>query len=231
MANRINSQERMMMLETIKGYSVNKRAKTFFLDGKEYQYFYHDYNKTWSSERTVEIPIVWEKVSQIEAGRVLEVGNVLSHYFSIKHDVVDKYERERMVINDDILTFIPKKKYDLIVSISTLEHIGWSIKRGLEDPLGFEKAVKKLIFMLNAGGELLFTIPLGYNPFVDTHIHALREMGKVLFMKRTSYDNMWMECTYEEAIKCKYGGFRIKHTLKPPFPRANAIMIASILKS
>lgn len=56
---------------------------------------------------------------------MLEVGNVLSHYFPIHHDIVDKYEVCPGVINQDIADFLPQEKYDLILSISTVEHVGW----------------------------------------------------------------------------------------------------------
>ena len=56
---------------------------------------------------------------------IFEVGSVLSHYFPINHDVLDKYEKGHGVINQDVVDFKPHNKYDLIVSISTLEHVGF----------------------------------------------------------------------------------------------------------
>ena len=41
------------------------------------------------------------------------------------HDVLDKYEKGNNVINDDVVSFSTEVKYDLIVSVSTLEHVGW----------------------------------------------------------------------------------------------------------
>ncbi|MEK6586221.1 MAG: hypothetical protein AABZ24_07730, partial [Nitrospirota bacterium] len=101
------------------------RAKTFQFDGREYEYLYHPYNRTWKNERGVEIPIFRELLLKYEGKRVLEVGNVLSHYFPIRHEVIDKYEVSSGVINQDIVEFVPQDKYDLIISISTLEHVGW----------------------------------------------------------------------------------------------------------
>ncbi|MBH0190215.1 MAG: hypothetical protein HP492_00290, partial [Nitrospira sp.] len=101
------------------------RTKTFRFGGREYDYLYHPYNRTWKNERGVEIPIFRELLLQHEGKRVLEVGNVLSHYFPIQHDVVDKYEVSPGVINKDIVGFLPQQTYHLIVSISTLEHVGW----------------------------------------------------------------------------------------------------------
>ena len=53
-------------------------------------------------------------------------GNVLLHYFPADHEIVDKYEKGDGIVNEDIVNFRPGKKYDLIVSISTLEHISWN---------------------------------------------------------------------------------------------------------
>jgi hypothetical protein len=101
--------------------------KTFIFNGKTYYYFVHKYNTTWKNERAVEVPIIWDIVREHyrQGKRVLEVGNVLSHYFRIFHDVLDKYEVAEGVINQDVVDFKPAWKYDLIVSISTLEHVGW----------------------------------------------------------------------------------------------------------
>ena len=71
----------------------------FVVGSKTYNYFSHPY------ERTVELPIAFEF---IKTGRnVLEVGNVLHHYALqlMGRDIVDKYEKERGVINTDILEF------------------------------------------------------------------------------------------------------------------------------
>ena len=65
-----------------------------------------------------------EKGQEISWKKILEVGNILSHYFSVNHDIVDKYEKDVDVINQDIIDYHPNKKYDLIVSISSLEHVG-----------------------------------------------------------------------------------------------------------
>src|SRR5881396_1029660 len=76
-------------------YRRFKSGRSFTARGVDYRYFYHAYNQTYCNERAVEIPIVWPIVQRVPPERVLEVGNVLSHYFSTRHDVVDKYERDQ----------------------------------------------------------------------------------------------------------------------------------------
>ena len=85
-------------------YYFNKFLRsraTFRFQGKRYRYFVHKYNATWRNERSIEIPIV-ESMMHETRGDVLEIGNVISHYFKAKHDIVDKYERAEGVTAQDV---------------------------------------------------------------------------------------------------------------------------------
>ncbi|HEC92755.1 MAG TPA: hypothetical protein ENI51_07170 [Candidatus Atribacteria bacterium] len=162
-----------------------KQQRTFTFHGDIYSYFYHWYNTTWKNERCVEIPIIMKIINSCKGKRVLEVGNVLSHYFSSKHDIVDKYEKAPGVINRDVVDFKPSKKYDLIVSISTLEHVGWDEKPKEEQKTLY--ALKNLKKCLVAKGQMIITFPLGENPFLDklfkedklcfTELYCLKHTG------------------------------------------------------
>src|SRR3989344_2958190 len=72
-------------------------TKTFTFQGSKYNYFFHKYNVAWRNERTVEIPIIKRVVDRFKGKKILEVGNVLSHYFTVRHDIVDKYEKAKNV--------------------------------------------------------------------------------------------------------------------------------------
>jgi len=198
--------------------SLSKR--TFRFRGKRYKYFCHDYNATYRNERAVEISIVWEAVKQCK-GRVLEVGNVLSHYFLISHEVVDKYEKAEGVLNVDIVDFAPSVKYDLIVSISTLEHVGWDEK--LRDPKKILRAFENLKELLAPGGMLLVTLPLGYHLAFDRLLER-KKIGftKSYYWKRVSKDNRWRQVNWEEVRGTSYNS---------PFPYAGAIVIGIWKKS
>ena len=109
-------------------YKAFKSQGRFKLDNTSLGYFYYPYNATWRNERVVEIPVIINVLSKNK--KILEFGNVLSHYFSVNYDILDKYEKAKGIINKDIIKFKPNKKYDLIISISTLEHVGWD---GMKD--------------------------------------------------------------------------------------------------
>lgn len=168
------------------------RPKTFYFQKKTYQYFYHPYNHTWMNERAIEIPIVYDKIKSFK-GEILEVGNVLSNYFSVNHDILDKYDNTSGIINEDVATFKSKKKYDLIISISTLEHVGW--EDGVKDPKKILNSIKNLKKHLTKKGKIIATVPLGYNP----HLDKLLESGifdECYFLKRKML-NRWQEVIYE----------------------------------
>ncbi len=192
---------------------------TFTFQGRAYKYYYHWYNTTWRNERAVEVPVILEEVKLLREGRVLEVGNVLSHYVHFQHDIVDKDDKTIGVINQDVVDFQPDKKYDLIVSISTLEHVGYD-----EQPKEPEKsliAINNLVeHALSPGGRMVVTFPLGYNTAMD----RLLTEGKLRFterfyLKRVSHRNDWVEVGWDEAKGAKYDA---------PFPSGNVIVCAIV---
>jgi len=107
---RVCRQEDPPDLEAVAPLRLHRRFKSgrsFHARGVDHPYFYHTYNETYRNERAVEIPIVWSIVQRVPPERVLEVGDVLSHYFPTRHDVVDKYEQAPRVQNVDVVDFRP----------------------------------------------------------------------------------------------------------------------------
>lgn len=196
-------------------YKEFKSNEKFTFADQQYDYLYHRRNFTWLNERAVEVPIVWDFVERHHGQRILEVGNVLSNYFPIRHDVVDKYERAAGVINEDVIDYSPDEGYDLIVSISTLEHVGWDEKQ--KDPEKIPLAIENLQRLLKPGGSMVLTMPLGYNP----HLDQLLANGGVCFdrqhyLKRISNDNRWQEVEWASIEGTAYNR---------PFFNANALVV------
>lgn len=199
-------------------YSLKLLSTNFTLKNKKYKYFIHTYNHTWGNERIVEIPIIWDIIREKKTTNILEVGNVLSHYFSINHDILDKYEKGPSVINEDVVTFRPKKKYNCIVSISTLEHVGWDEPK--KDKMKIIQAVRNLKKMLSRNGKIIFTVPLGYNPYMDEIItHGKLNLDEQYYLRRISKDNLWKESKLSKTDRILYNS---------PFPLANGIIVGII---
>ncbi len=180
------------------------RPRTFTLAETEYRYFVHGYNQTWRNERAVEIPIALGQLDQRRGGRVLEVGNVMAHYGRRGHEVVDKYESDPGVRNADILDMEADHPYDLILAISTLEHVGFDEEeRDADKP---RRAVERMVGMLAPGGTLLVTVPLGYNESLDTHLRDRTiAFDELRFLKRISADNRWREVAARDVEGVAYG--------------------------
>lgn len=210
-------------------YKIFRSSRKFVFCQKSYPYFYHMYNFTFLAERIVEIPIFWEVVKKHQGKKILEVGNVLSHYFPVTHDIVDKDEKAPGVINQDIVEFKPGKRYDLIFAISTLEHVGWD--EHPREPKEIFKALTNLKRLLAPGGKIILSLPLGYNRYVDKLLaerklglgksYYLKRISRDTFLKRTSLDNAWKQVSWDEVKNVKYSH---------PFGCANGLVIGVIEK-
>jgi len=198
-----------------------KPKRFFFFRSKRLQYLYHRYNTTWKNERTVEVPIIMSYIKNTKNKRVLEIGDVLTHYYPVKLDILDKYERGRKIINEDVINFKPVNKYDFIISISTLEHVGFDEK--VKDPTKIIKAINNLKEnCLNPGGKAVITMPIGYNPQMDNLLfnHKLIFDEKI-FLMRINKNNEWKEIPEQESKNIKYNH---------PFNAANSVVIGIIEK-
>jgi SAM-dependent methyltransferase len=184
-------------------YNTLKGRRTFTFQGKTYKYLFRRYNTTYANERAVEIPIAMEVVRAYPEERVLEVGNVLAHYYPHHHDVLDKYEQAPGVVNSDVVDFQNSKLYDLIVSISTLEHVGWDEEP--RDPPKFLRGVERLAMLLAPGGKMLVTLPIDYNAALDGFLSEGRvPFTSIAYLKRVTDDNQWREATWDEVQGAKY---------------------------
>lgn len=194
-------------------YRLRKAGRRFTLGGEEYPYFAHGYNIAWLCERTVEVPVAWRLAARFQGRRVLEVGNVLSHYFETSHDVLDKYEQAPGVLNEDLVGFRPKEPYDLVLSVSTVEHVGWDEEP--KDPAKALAGIETLKGLVAPGGTLFFTFPLGHHPELDRALDEGRlGLARALYLRRVSADNNWAEAGRDAVRGAPYGA---------PYPRGNVV--------
>jgi len=172
------------------------RGGAFTYDGERYALLRRLYGLTWTTERAVEVPVAQRLLERHRAERILEVGNVLSHYMPVEHEVVDKYEHAAGVRNLDVLDLEPEPDYGLILSVSTLEHVGRDEKP--RDPERAVAAFEHLRRLLRPGGMLFATVPAGYNPALDAGLarggHRLRALRR----------DPWREVDPAEALACPY---------------------------
>ena len=193
------------------------QRRCFTFHEHEFEYFYAHYNVTWCNERCVEVPIGRDYLKRFIGREVLEVGNVLSHYGASSHGVLDKYERGHGIVNADIVDYQPDRPPDLILSLSTFEHIGFDDDAEGSSGEKIQAAIAACRRLLAPGGLLAFTVPLGYNPDLDRLIEqdALGQDRGWFLLRRGTRD--WAEASRGDALGTTYGR---------PFPYANALYIA-----
>ena len=95
------------------------RRAAFEYQGDRLTYQVEGGNKPYDNERAIELAIA-ERVLEAhgDPSTVIEVGNVLGHYFPTNHAVIDKFEHHRKVTwNEDV---VPRPPFapNLIVSIA-----------------------------------------------------------------------------------------------------------------
>ena len=148
---------------------------------------------------------------------VLEIGNVMHQLLVIPkgYDVLDKYEIGKKIINEDAVSFKSNKRYDMILSVSTIEHIGFDEEdKDPNKPVATIRNIKKL---LKPTGRIFITVPLRYNPAIDKMIREQSfKFMRSYFLKRVSYWGYWKQTTMEDALRMKY---------RSRYQNANAIAI------
>lgn len=193
--------------------AANKRFnahRQFKFNGAELNYFHHYYNNTSCNERTIEIPIAQHFIRP--GVRTLEVGNVLNHYMPFEHDVVDRYEDYPGVLKQDILNF-SAPRYDLILCISTLEHLGSDEQ--VKEPDKPLRAIHHLrADLLAPSGTMVVTIPQGENPSLDSRIDEVPCTQHFRFKRYARFAD-WREVE-RIGSETRYGS---------PYPGANALHV------
>lgn len=221
----------------------------FLWDQRPLLYNTHPYNN-WS-ERAVEVPLAVDFLKRHAVGkRVLEVGNVISYYGPVwqqspgigSYQIIDKFEKQPGVINKDLMEVTDP--YDIIVSISTVEHIGQqaygeAAQGDLEAPL---KAIGKIYDLLNPGGRAFITVPFGkltclgwLIQFGSDYLAELKlkygvpaEAIQTWFFRKIDTEILekaprqhWVQCQEEELQNTLFGS---------PFVLANGIAVIQLDK-
>ena len=195
------------------------RERSVEYRGASLRLVYARHNVTWANERCVELALAGALMTGVRPERLLEVGHVTPHYLRSGHMVVDKYQPGSLEV--DIVDFEPAERFDLILSISTFEHIAFD-EPGPTPALQsvaakVAAALKQCRGLLAPGGLLAITVPLGYNPALDAMI-ANDELGwdRATWFRRFPR-RRWRRVARSEAVGCRYGS---------PHAFANAILLA-----
>jgi hypothetical protein len=122
----------------------------------------------------------------------------------ISHTVVDKYEVATGVFNADVCDMALGKQFSLVISVSTLEHVGWD-----ETPQVQPKVLKAWSVMrdhLLPGGRMFVTVPMGYNHYLDVCLRVgwPAETSRRA-LRRVDALNHWEEVPWGAVAEASYG--------------------------
>jgi hypothetical protein len=130
---------------------------------------------------------------------------------------VDKYEDGPGVINEDIVHFAPGRRYGLVVCLSTLEHVGWDEEP--QDPDKAPIALRAMSDLVEDGGDMLVTIPVGYHRQLEDHyLGADAPFDDVCLLVKRSRLARWELRPVEERRAISYGA---------PYACGNAILVGT----
>lgn len=196
----------------------------------------YDYEQGAKWARAVEIPIFWDIITR-EVQRedklpvILEVGNVMAHYRpEIYHwddyDVLDLFEHDKRnpdIINQDATFWRPDAaKYSMIISISTLEHIGQARYWGTDQRFQpMAAALNLYTWALTPGGRFIFSIPLRFRAAADDLVWRTFPRARAHFLRKTG-QHEWRQVQKKVARRIKHYG--------RPYPGANGLAIVEVEK-
>src|SRR5262249_7854207 len=133
------------------------------------------------------------------------------------HDVLDKYEIVDGVINEDVVNFQTSQRYNLIMSIVTLQLVGSD--ESPRDPRKVLQAIDNLKKFLEPSGIIVIIHGLGEYKGVDDLLkNGILKFNKEFYLKKIS-GYKWKEATWEEVKVLKYN-----HSV----PTANGVVIGII---
>lgn len=175
------------------------------------------------TERIIEYPIVFQYLDK-NWRYILDFGcaeDLLPiHLASLGYDVTGldfrpypfTHQNFRFIQADVLRWEPPKEKFDCVISISTIEHIGLG---GYGDPAqnnGDKIAVDKLLTALKQGGKLIVTVPFGKstiqrNMRIYNHNSLYNLIPNIeterFFFKPKRYGS-WSETTWREIDNFEY---------------------------
>lgn len=157
----------------------------------------------WRNERCVELGLGRRALEAHAADATLEVGNVMPLHGSSGHTVVDKYERGAGVINEDIVDYDAGRRFSLVLSLSTLEHVGFDEQPS--DPAKAPLALSRMASLVADGGALLVTIPVAYNRELEEHfVSSEAPFDEVVLFAKRSRLARWEQRPVDERLQIHY---------------------------
>ncbi len=176
------------------------------------------------SERVVEVPLILSSIPKNKSLKILDIGcrySILAiQLASLGHKVdgidINSYNLKHPNFNfkrqDIIKSGFKENTFDIVISLSTLEHIGLGRYGDQLDKEADTKVVKEVSRILSSNGRLLLTVPFGNKGVTPWYrVYDFPSIEKLLKDNGFKIDGMkfyreqekgyWIPTTLEEASK------------------------------
>ncbi len=172
------------------------------------------------NERIIEVPFVFSELKADEKRlKILDFGCTNSwlpiSLASMGHDVfgVDlrdyPFEHPNLVFKKQNILTLDETGFDVIIAVSSLEHVGLKAYGAEYEPEALDKIISKLYGLLAAKGKLILTVPVG-DSFEDDFMRSFAaeeienliaahsfSLEKSCYFQRINY-NQWLPCAREK---------------------------------
>jgi len=177
----------------------------------------------WVNERIVEVPFIFTELkAEDKKFKILDFGCTDSwlslSMASLGHDVygIDlrdyPFKHKNLVFKKQNLLGLEETEFDVIIALSSLEHVGLKAYGAEYEPDALDKIISKLYKILAAKGRLILTVPVG-EPLEDNFLKSFapEEIVNLMvshgfFLEKSRYfqrinNNQWLPCSQEKIKK------------------------------
>ncbi len=210
-------------------------------------YVIPSWRKKWSAldinERIVEVPFIFKNLPQNNKAKILDVGccetilpiQLASLGYKVTGLDIRPYDLSHpnfSFVQEDICkTKLPPNKFDLIICVSAIEHIGLDTIYGKSNQKSSDKkAIKSMFSLLKPGGRLLLTTPVAVEfsqskfmkiytqKKIRQHYKDLKETKEIYYAPNSSRTN-WRSRPAEQLPSAPNFGVVTIIAQKPAHPR------------
>jgi len=180
-----------------------------------------------ASERVVEIPFVLENINSQENSKILDFGCARSPlplylankgYKVIGSDLRDynlKHPNFKFIKGDFMKIDFSKQYFDVIISVSVLEHVGLEKYGSNKFERGDIKVMKKFKQLLTKNGKLIITVPYGKEEFsYMMRIYNRDSLKRLLKGYKIEKEEYYYRKNYSDWVKVKPSFLNNKSSIK-----------------
>jgi SAM-dependent methyltransferase len=197
---------------------------------------FHDPQVYFVNERIIEVPFVFTELKAdkkelkildfgcTESWLAISLASLGHHVYGV--DLRDyPFQHKNLVFKKQNILTLKEKDFDVIIAVSSLEHVGLGAYGEDYDAGALEQVVTKINTLLVDRGRLILTVPVG-KPFTDHFLRSFTPdeienlpVSKGFSLEKGRYyqrrDNkQWFPCSREEILEIsnrKDNGTKVRH--------------------